>query len=57
MKKLATRFPQIEFKELFAPADYTKASLNGVFQSLFEGVLLTASCSCCSCTLGATPSS
>ena len=42
MKKLATRFPQIEFKELFAPADYTKASLNGVFQSLFEGVLLTA---------------
>jgi HAE1 family hydrophobic/amphiphilic exporter-1 len=42
MKKLAARFPQITFKELFAPADYTKASLNGVFQSLFEGVLLTA---------------
>jgi HAE1 family hydrophobic/amphiphilic exporter-1 len=42
MKKLAARFPQVSFKELFAPADYTKASLNGVFQSLFEGVLLTA---------------
>ncbi len=42
MKKLAARYPQIEFHELFAPADYTKASLNGVFQSLFEGIFLTA---------------
>ena len=42
MKKLAARYPQIEFHELFAPADYTQASLTGVFQSLFEGVFLTA---------------
>jgi hydrophobic/amphiphilic exporter-1 (mainly G- bacteria), HAE1 family len=42
MKKLAARYPQITFHELFAPADYTKASLNGVFQSLLEGVVLTA---------------
>ncbi|MBV9440878.1 MAG: efflux RND transporter permease subunit, partial [Candidatus Eremiobacteraeota bacterium] len=42
MKKLAARYPQVEFKELFAPADYTQASLNGVFQSLLEGIVLTA---------------
>jgi HAE1 family hydrophobic/amphiphilic exporter-1 len=42
MKKIADKYPQIEFKELFAPADYTKASLDGVWQSLGEGILLTA---------------
>jgi HAE1 family hydrophobic/amphiphilic exporter-1 len=36
------KYPQIEFHELFAPADYTTASLNGVLQSLFEGIFLTA---------------
>jgi HAE1 family hydrophobic/amphiphilic exporter-1 len=42
MKKIADRYPQIQFKELFAPADYTQASLAGVWQSLGEGILLTA---------------
>jgi hydrophobic/amphiphilic exporter-1 (mainly G- bacteria), HAE1 family len=42
MKKIADRYPQIQFKELFAPADYTKASLDGVWQSLIEGIVLTA---------------
>ncbi|HEV3086089.1 MAG TPA: efflux RND transporter permease subunit, partial [Candidatus Elarobacter sp.] len=42
MKKIAAKYPQISFKELFAPADYTQASLNGVLQSLFEGIFLTA---------------
>jgi HAE1 family hydrophobic/amphiphilic exporter-1 len=36
------KYPQVEFHELFAPADYTQASLNGVLQSLFEGIFLTA---------------
>jgi HAE1 family hydrophobic/amphiphilic exporter-1 len=42
MAKIMKKYPQIEFHELFAPADYTKASLNGVLQSLFEGIFLTA---------------
>jgi hydrophobic/amphiphilic exporter-1 (mainly G- bacteria), HAE1 family len=42
MKKIQAKYPQIEFHELFAPADYTQASLNGVMQSLFEGIFLTA---------------
>ncbi len=42
MAELMKKYPQVEFHELFAPADYTQASLNGVLQSLFEGVLLTA---------------
>jgi hydrophobic/amphiphilic exporter-1 (mainly G- bacteria), HAE1 family len=42
MDGIRKKYPQIEFHELFAPADYTRASLTGVFQSLFEGVLLTA---------------
>ncbi|HTW85159.1 MAG TPA: efflux RND transporter permease subunit [Candidatus Sulfotelmatobacter sp.] len=36
------KYPQVEFHELFAPADYTQASLNGVNQSLIEGIVLTA---------------
>jgi HAE1 family hydrophobic/amphiphilic exporter-1 len=42
MADIMKKYPQIEFHELFAPADYTQASLNGVNQSLFEGILLTA---------------
>ena len=42
MQKLMRAYPQIDFREVFAPADYTQTSLDGVFQSLLEGVLLTA---------------
>jgi len=42
MLGIMKKYPQIEFHELFAPADYTTASLNGVLQSLFEGIFLTA---------------
>jgi HAE1 family hydrophobic/amphiphilic exporter-1 len=42
MTDIMKKYPQIEFHELFAPADYTQASLNGVLQSLMEGVFLTA---------------
>ncbi len=42
MKKIFKTYPQITFKEVYAPADYTQASLNGVFQSLLEGIVLTA---------------
>ncbi|MGB8265720.1 MAG: efflux RND transporter permease subunit [Candidatus Velthaea sp.] len=42
MKTIFQKYPQIKFTEVFAPADYTRASLNGVFQSLFEGIILTA---------------
>jgi HAE1 family hydrophobic/amphiphilic exporter-1 len=42
LDQIEKKYPQIEFHELFAPADYTQASLNGVLQSLFEGVFLTA---------------
>jgi HAE1 family hydrophobic/amphiphilic exporter-1 len=42
MKKIEARYPQIQFDELFAPADHTQASLNGVNQSLLEGIFLTA---------------
>ncbi len=42
MADIMKKYPQIEFHELFAPADYTQASLNGVNQSLFEGIVLTA---------------
>jgi hydrophobic/amphiphilic exporter-1 (mainly G- bacteria), HAE1 family len=42
MAGIMKKYPQIEFHEIFAPADYTTASLNGVLQSLGEGVILTA---------------
>jgi HAE1 family hydrophobic/amphiphilic exporter-1 len=42
MAGIMKKYPQIEFHELFAPADHTTASLNGVMQSLFEGIFLTA---------------
>ncbi len=35
-------FPQLHIHEIDAPADYTQASLDGVWQSLFEGIFLTA---------------
>ena len=42
IKKIGAQFPQLTFHEIDAPADYTQASLNGVWQSLLEGILLTA---------------
>jgi len=39
---IAHKYPQVHFKELEASADYTMASINGVIQSLLEGILLTA---------------
>ncbi len=36
------QFPQLSFHEIDAPADYTADSLNGVWQSLIEGIILTA---------------
>ena len=42
MAGIMTKYPQVEFHELFAPADYAQASLNGVQQSLLEGIFLTA---------------
>jgi HAE1 family hydrophobic/amphiphilic exporter-1 len=42
MEEIRKKYPQIEFHELFAPADYTQASLNGVRDSLLEGIVLTA---------------
>ncbi len=42
LKVLEAQFPQLQFHEIDAPADYTQASLNGVWQSLIEGIILTA---------------
>lgn len=42
IKKIEGQFPQLTFTEIFAPADYVQAALNGVWQSLFEGIFLTA---------------
>jgi HAE1 family hydrophobic/amphiphilic exporter-1 len=42
LKELQTKYPQVTFNEVEAPAEYTKASLAGVVQSLAEGILLTA---------------
>jgi multidrug efflux pump subunit AcrB len=41
LKAIETQFPDLTFHETDAPADYTEKSLNGVWQSLFEGILLT----------------
>jgi len=40
--KLAAEFPNVTFGEIDASADYTRASVNGVLQSLLEGIVLTA---------------
>lgn len=42
LKTIEAEFPQLQFTEIDAPADYTQASLNGVWQSLGEGIVLTA---------------
>jgi HAE1 family hydrophobic/amphiphilic exporter-1 len=42
LKKIQAQFPQLEFHEIDAPADYTKKMLTGVGQSLIEGIILTA---------------
>jgi HAE1 family hydrophobic/amphiphilic exporter-1 len=39
---LKTRFPDVTFFEVEANADYTRASIDGVLQSLLEGIFLTA---------------
>ncbi len=41
IKQIAAQFPELTFNEIDAPADYTQKSLNGVWQSLMEGVVLT----------------
>ncbi|MFN2450145.1 MAG: efflux RND transporter permease subunit, partial [Candidatus Baltobacteraceae bacterium] len=42
LRKIAAEYPQIHFQEIEASADYTEASINGVLQSLMEGIFLTA---------------
>jgi HAE1 family hydrophobic/amphiphilic exporter-1 len=39
---LAKEFPYVTFTEVNASADYTQSSVNGVLQSLIEGIFLTA---------------
>ena len=41
VKQIAAQFPEITFSEIDAPADYTQKSLDGVWQSLIEGIVLT----------------
>jgi HAE1 family hydrophobic/amphiphilic exporter-1 len=41
-KALALQYPAIQFSEVDAAADFTRASVDGVLQSLLEGVFLTA---------------
>jgi len=40
--KLAAQYPDVSFTEVDADAEYTQASVNGVLQSLLEGIVLTA---------------
>jgi HAE1 family hydrophobic/amphiphilic exporter-1 len=42
MTEIEKHYPGIHFSEIDASADYTKASINGVLQSLLEGIVLTA---------------
>ena len=42
LKKIVKEFPDIAFTEVNASADYTQSSVNGVLQSLIEGIALTA---------------
>ncbi len=42
LKGIEAQFPQLTFHEISAPADYTRKELNGVWQSLLEGIVLTA---------------
>jgi len=41
LKQIAAQYPELTFNEIDAPADYTQKSLNGVWQSLIEGIILT----------------
>ncbi len=41
IKKIEEQFPEVSLTEIDAPADYTQKSLNGVWQSLIEGIVLT----------------
>jgi len=42
LKALAQQYPGVKFTEIDADSDYTQASVNGVLQSLMEGIFLTA---------------
>jgi HAE1 family hydrophobic/amphiphilic exporter-1 len=42
LKAIEARYPQVQFDEVAASADYTQKSLDGVLQSLIEGIILTA---------------
>ncbi|MBV9333877.1 MAG: efflux RND transporter permease subunit [Candidatus Eremiobacteraeota bacterium] len=41
IKQINEQFPEVTLTEIDAPADYTQKSLNGVWQSLIEGIVLT----------------
>ena len=41
-RELAKTYPDLHFTEVVATADYTRASVDGVLQSLIEGIVLTA---------------
>ncbi|HEY5339412.1 MAG TPA: efflux RND transporter permease subunit [Candidatus Aquilonibacter sp.] len=42
LKTIEARYPMVHFEEVAAAADYTQKSLDGVLQSLVEGIVLTA---------------
>ncbi len=42
LQRIQAQFPQLQFHEAAAPADFTVKQLNGVGQSLIEGIILTA---------------
>jgi HAE1 family hydrophobic/amphiphilic exporter-1 len=42
LKTIEARYPTVHFEEVAAAADYTQKSLDGVLQSLVEGIILTA---------------
>jgi HAE1 family hydrophobic/amphiphilic exporter-1 len=42
LQDLVKQFPDVHFTEIDASADYTRSSVNGVLQSLCEGIMLTA---------------
>ncbi len=42
MAKIEAQFPQLTFTDIDAPGDYTSKMLWGVWQSLIEGIFLTA---------------
>lgn len=42
LKTIEAHYPTVRFEEVAAAADYTQKSLDGVLQSLLEGIVLTA---------------